>query len=41
MDDHEIIVGLVRHVATNGEGAPPPVFWRGGYASIARPVMAP
>ena len=39
--DHEIIVGRVRHVATNGEGAPPLVFWRGGYASIAHPVMAP
>ena len=39
--DHEIIVGRVRHVATSGEGAAPLVFWRGGYASIAHPVMAP
>jgi flavin reductase (DIM6/NTAB) family NADH-FMN oxidoreductase RutF len=30
--DHEIIVGRVRHVGTNGDGAAPLVFWRGGYA---------
>ena len=39
--DHEIIVGRVRHVETNDEGAAPLVFWRGRYASIAHPVMAP
>jgi flavin reductase (DIM6/NTAB) family NADH-FMN oxidoreductase RutF len=32
--DHEIIVGRVRHVEINGDGAAPLVFWRGGYASL-------
>src|SRR5580700_3504272 len=32
--DHEIVVGRVRHVETNGEGAAPLVFWRGGYSSL-------
>jgi flavin reductase (DIM6/NTAB) family NADH-FMN oxidoreductase RutF len=32
--DHEIIVGRVRHVETNGDGSAPLVFWRGGYASL-------
>jgi flavin reductase (DIM6/NTAB) family NADH-FMN oxidoreductase RutF len=32
--DHEIIVGRVRHVETNGEGAKPLLFWRGKYASL-------
>ncbi len=38
--DHEIIVGRVRHVETNGEGAAPLVFWRGGYASIEGQIPA-
>jgi flavin reductase (DIM6/NTAB) family NADH-FMN oxidoreductase RutF len=32
--DHEIIVGRVRHVETNGDGARPLLFWRGKYASL-------
>lgn len=32
--DHEIVVGRVRHVATNASGAKPLLFWRGGYASL-------
>jgi flavin reductase (DIM6/NTAB) family NADH-FMN oxidoreductase RutF len=32
--DHEIIVGRVRHVETNSDGAAPLVFWRGGYTSL-------
>ncbi len=32
--DHEIVVGRVRHVETNGDGATPLLFWRGKYASI-------
>ena len=32
--DHEIIVGRVRHVETNTDGAAPLVFWRGGYTSL-------
>ncbi|MGH3208820.1 MAG: flavin reductase family protein [Trebonia sp.] len=32
--DHEIIVGRVRHVETDGEGANPLLFWRGKYASL-------
>jgi flavin reductase (DIM6/NTAB) family NADH-FMN oxidoreductase RutF len=32
--DHEIIVGRVRHVETNGDGANPLLFWRGRYASL-------
>jgi flavin reductase (DIM6/NTAB) family NADH-FMN oxidoreductase RutF len=32
--DHEIIVGRVRHVETNGDGSAPLVFWRGGYTSL-------
>ena len=32
--DHEIIVGRVRHVETDGDGAAPLVFWRGGYSSL-------
>jgi len=38
--DHEIIVGRVRHVETNGEGAAPLVFWRGRYASIEGQIPA-
>jgi len=29
--DHEIVIGRVRHVETNGEGASPLLFWRGKY----------
>lgn len=32
--DHEIVVGRVRHVATNGNGSAPLLFWRGRYASL-------
>jgi flavin reductase (DIM6/NTAB) family NADH-FMN oxidoreductase RutF len=32
--DHEIVVGRVRHVETDGDGAAPLVFWRGGYSSL-------
>jgi flavin reductase (DIM6/NTAB) family NADH-FMN oxidoreductase RutF len=32
--DHEIVIGRVRHVETNGEGATPLLFWRGKYAAI-------
>jgi flavin reductase (DIM6/NTAB) family NADH-FMN oxidoreductase RutF len=38
--DHEIIVGRVQHVETNGEGAAPLVFWRGRYASIEGQIPA-
>ena len=38
--DHEIIVGRVRHVETNGDGAAPLLFWRGTYASIDRDTQA-
>jgi flavin reductase (DIM6/NTAB) family NADH-FMN oxidoreductase RutF len=31
--DHEIIVGRVRDVETNGRDASPLLFWRGGYGS--------
>ena len=36
--DHEIIVGRVRHVETNGEGAKPLLFWRGKYRAIGGPI---
>jgi 3-hydroxy-9,10-secoandrosta-1,3,5(10)-triene-9,17-dione monooxygenase reductase component len=36
--DHEIVIGRVRHVETNGEGAAPLLFWRGTYASIGGQV---
>ena len=29
--DHEIVIGRVRHVETNAEGASPLLFWRGQY----------
>jgi flavin reductase (DIM6/NTAB) family NADH-FMN oxidoreductase RutF len=29
--DHEIVIGRVRHVETNSEGASPLLFWRGTY----------
>jgi len=32
--DHEIVIGRVRHVETNGEGATPLLFWRGRYTAI-------
>ena len=38
--DHEIIIGRVRHVDTNGEGATPLLFWRGTYASLDGQIPA-
>ena len=38
--DHEIIIGRVRHVETNGEGATPLLFWRGTYASLEGQIPA-
>jgi 3-hydroxy-9,10-secoandrosta-1,3,5(10)-triene-9,17-dione monooxygenase reductase component len=32
--DHEIVIGRVRHVESNGDGATPLLFWRGQYTSI-------
>jgi 3-hydroxy-9,10-secoandrosta-1,3,5(10)-triene-9,17-dione monooxygenase reductase component len=32
--DHEIIIGRVRHVATNDTGATPLLFWRGRYTAL-------
>jgi flavin reductase (DIM6/NTAB) family NADH-FMN oxidoreductase RutF len=32
--DHEIIVGRVREVETNGKDTAPLLFWRGGYGSL-------
>jgi 3-hydroxy-9,10-secoandrosta-1,3,5(10)-triene-9,17-dione monooxygenase reductase component len=32
--DHEIIVGRVQEVATNGQNSAPLLFWRGGYGSL-------
>lgn len=32
--DHEIVIGRVRHVESNGDGATPLLFWRGEYTSI-------
>lgn len=37
--DHEIIVGRVRHVETNSEGAAPLLFWRGKYTSIESQIL--
>jgi 3-hydroxy-9,10-secoandrosta-1,3,5(10)-triene-9,17-dione monooxygenase reductase component len=38
--DHEIIIGRVRHVGVNGEGATPLLFWRGKYTSIDGQIPA-
>jgi flavin reductase (DIM6/NTAB) family NADH-FMN oxidoreductase RutF len=38
--DHEIVIGRVRHLETNGDGATPLLFWRGKYASIEGPFSA-
>ena len=38
--DHEIIIGRVRHVGVNGEGATPLLFWRGKY-TLNRPGQIP
>ena len=38
--DHEIVIGRVRHVETNGEGATPLLFWRGAYTSIDGQISA-
>lgn len=32
--DHEIVIGRVRHVETNADGATPLLFWRGEYTTI-------
>jgi flavin reductase (DIM6/NTAB) family NADH-FMN oxidoreductase RutF len=32
--DHEIVVGRVREVETNGKNVAPLLFWRGGYGSL-------
>ena len=32
--DHEIIVGRVQDVETNGKDAAPLLYWRGGYGSL-------
>ena len=38
--DHEIVIGRVHHVESNGDGATPLLFWRGEYASIEGQVPA-
>jgi flavin reductase (DIM6/NTAB) family NADH-FMN oxidoreductase RutF len=39
--DHEIIVGRVRHVETNSEGASPLLFWRGKYIDVHPAALGP
>ncbi len=38
--DHEIVIGRVRHVESNGDGATPLLFWRGEYTSIDGQIPA-
>ena len=38
--DHEIVIGRVRHVESNGDGATPLLFWRGRYTSIEGSIPA-
>jgi flavin reductase (DIM6/NTAB) family NADH-FMN oxidoreductase RutF len=38
--DHEIVIGRVRHVESNGDGATPLLFWRGKYTSIDGQITA-
>jgi flavin reductase (DIM6/NTAB) family NADH-FMN oxidoreductase RutF len=38
--DHEIVIGHVRHVETNGDGATPLLFWRGEYAMLEGQIPA-
>ncbi|HEX3715044.1 MAG TPA: flavin reductase family protein [Trebonia sp.] len=38
--DHEIVIGRVRHVETNGDGATPLLFWRGQYATVENTTAA-
>ena len=38
--DHEIVIGRVRHVESNGGGATPLLFWRGRYTSIEGSIPA-
>jgi len=38
--DHEIIVGRVRHVETNGDEAKPLLFWHGRYTSLEGQIPA-
>ena len=36
--DHEIVIGRVRHVESDGDGATPLLFWRGQYTAIGGPI---
>ena len=38
--DHEIVIGRVRHVETNGDGATPLLFWRGEYITLEGQIPA-
>jgi 3-hydroxy-9,10-secoandrosta-1,3,5(10)-triene-9,17-dione monooxygenase reductase component len=38
--DHEIVIGRVRHVETNGGGATPLLFWRGEYITLGGQIPA-
>jgi flavin reductase (DIM6/NTAB) family NADH-FMN oxidoreductase RutF len=38
--DHEIVIGHVRHVETNGDGATPLLFWRGEYTTLEGQIPA-
>ena len=38
--DHEIVIGRVRHVETNGDGATPLLFWRGEYITLEGRIPA-
>jgi flavin reductase (DIM6/NTAB) family NADH-FMN oxidoreductase RutF len=38
--DHEIVIGRVRHVETNCDGATPLLFWRGQYATVENTTAA-
>jgi flavin reductase (DIM6/NTAB) family NADH-FMN oxidoreductase RutF len=38
--DHEIVIGHVRHVEANGDGATPLLFWRGEYTTLEGQITA-
>jgi 3-hydroxy-9,10-secoandrosta-1,3,5(10)-triene-9,17-dione monooxygenase reductase component len=38
--DHEIVIGRVRHVEANADGATPLLFWRGQYTSVEGQIPA-
>jgi flavin reductase (DIM6/NTAB) family NADH-FMN oxidoreductase RutF len=38
--DHEIVIGRVRHVESDGDAAAPLLFWRGKYTSVEGQVPA-